>query len=180
MATCNPNVMAWTTSAVTSMRHTFGGNQEFQGALSSWDVSKVTNMGGIFEEARKFNSDLSRWETSQVTSLKKAFRGAKNFNSDVSGWDVSKCRNFAQTFQGATKFNHDLTPWDVVSSGRFFHRMFQDAKSFDQQLCWKIGDRKLYNKNREDDMFAGSSGELTCEWVRVRVRLHESGFHSLG
>jgi hypothetical protein len=59
------------------------------------------------------------------------FFGARNFNQEL---DLDTSNGM---FESALAFNADLREWDT-SSAQFMARMFYNASSFAQELCWDL------------------------------------------
>jgi hypothetical protein len=107
---------SWNTSAVTSLRNTFGAGK-MNADMASWIVSKVTDMERTFNRATQFEgAGLASWDTSAVTSLHRTFEGARVMNSNLASWIVSKVNDMQSTFHGAANFEGGgLESWNVTA-----------------------------------------------------------------
>jgi Mycoplasma protein of unknown function, DUF285 len=98
----------------------------FGSSLSQWDTSRVVNMGWMFKST-KYNWDISMWNVGSVTDFTGMF-GDSTFNQDISNWDVSKSVSFHRTFDGANAFNQNLCPWRVhMNPSQNLYLMFSNA-----------------------------------------------------
>jgi surface protein len=150
----NSMINSWNVSRVTSMDKMFYNSESFNSSLNNWDVSRVTNFFFMFGNARSFNRDLNKWFTSNASNMAGMFYSAYSFNGDISTWDVSKVTDMYSMFEDASSFNGIMGQWDVGKTTRFDY-MFFHSISFDQSLCWPIGENASTKR-----MFDGTTSSL--------------------
>lgn len=181
--TFNDNIGAWNTACVTTMHGMFWGANAFNQPIGLWPTGNVENMHSMFDEAFSFDQDLL-WDTSNVVDMTDMFERATSmqgdlsfldvsnvfmmegmfresfYNQDLSSWDVSNVANMNYMFNGNPRFNTNIKHWDTKSLVTF-ERMFFNATSFDQKLCWDLP----YQPIKSFGVFCNSEGKFDSHCV---------------
>lgn len=132
------NLNGWDTASVTDFNHMFAGCPSFDSPLDGWDVSHVTDFSLMFYGASKFTGEtLGAWDTSSAESMEQMFLRATNFvgPENIEDWNVSSVTSMYAMFFEASSFNRPVNNWDMTNV-RYTNSIFEDAKSFTQQVCW--------------------------------------------
>lgn len=120
-------------SVVTSMRHWFDGDVDFNQDISDWDMYGKQDLSYMFYNAVSFNQPLEDWNLERVTDISYMFANAESFNQPINAWDFANLLYAEMTFSGAIVFNQDLDTWDMFGV-KSTAGMFQDAKAFNGKL----------------------------------------------
>ena len=75
--------------------------EKFNAGVVAWRTTAVTSIRGLFRNAAAFNQNIDSWSTDKVTDMTAAFEGAAAFGQGLGSWGVARVRSMADIFKGA-------------------------------------------------------------------------------
>jgi hypothetical protein len=121
---CSPectNASKWDTSAVTSLRGSFGLLDISDQNINDWDVSSVTDFIGAFDgTVLSTDINLGAWNMSAAQFIDAMFHNSNFEGNGIEQWDVSNVVDMASAFMGCNlPAILDLGNWNVSQTYRF-------------------------------------------------------------
>ena len=167
----------WDVSNVKNMSYMFKDCTTFNLDLRKWNVSNVEDMSFMFRGCESFNQDVHWWDTRNVKNMSYMFYGCKNFNSFLFNRtenvkDMSfmfyGCESFNKSQMNTEYINETRTNWSVANVTNF-ESMFENAKSFDQLLCyWDIRNGRNFKRMFKNAVKVSVEKVFNCKGYRLR------------